>query len=169
MIADLKEILHYDPNTGEFIWKVSRPPRAKAGSRAGYLNHQLGYRLISISGKMYYEHRLAVLWMTGQWPEHQVDHVNGNRADNRWRNLRLASQRQNLAYRGLGSDNKTGAKGVHKTLSGKWYSQISIRGKTKYLGIFDNLEAAAEAYDMAALHEHGEFAKLNADIEISHK
>lgn len=83
--SDLVALLDYSPETGDFRWKVDKPPRAKAGNIAGHDNGR-GYIIISINGSRYYAHRLAFIWMGENLPE-EVDHKNHCRWDNRWENL----------------------------------------------------------------------------------
>ncbi|MCK9994454.1 MAG: hypothetical protein Dbin4_02974, partial [Alphaproteobacteria bacterium] len=90
----LKELLHYDPDTGVFTRRVQTSSNARVGDVAGCL-HPEGYRHIQIDGKRYAAHRLAWLYMTGEWPTNQLDHLNGVRDDNRWGNLREATHGQN--------------------------------------------------------------------------
>lgn len=93
--GEARALLAYDPETGALTWRVDRPPRAKSGAAAGYdAGH--GYRKVSIGGRRYYAHRIAVLLVTGDWPTGVVDHLNGLRSDNRWCNLRVVTQRENL-------------------------------------------------------------------------
>lgn len=88
----LRELLSYDPETGWFTWRVTRSSngRADAGSRAGALRSD-GYRHVTVDQHKYKEHRLAWLYMTGKWPEADLDHKNNTRDDNRFSNLRAAS------------------------------------------------------------------------------
>ena len=86
----LRELLHYDPETGAFTWIKSTYRKGQPGTPAGCLSKRLGYILIGIDKRLYYAHRLAFLWMTKQWPEKEVDHINLDKADNRWANLRPA-------------------------------------------------------------------------------
>jgi hypothetical protein len=150
----LRELLHYDPATGVFTWRVNRV-RARAGNRAGCA-HSRGYRRISIDGAAYFEHRLAFLYMTGAWPKCEGDHENGKRADNRWENLRdatRAQQGQNRAARAKGTSQRLGVSFFPQ--SGKWRAQISRDGRKYHLGIFPTEELAAAAYRGAkrVIHE----------------
>ena len=90
----LKELLDYDPDTGLFTWKVRRSRSALVGSIAGRVDKE-GYICIKVDQKNYYGHRLAMLWMTGEWPSDEVDHINRIRSDNRYGNLRNADRRLN--------------------------------------------------------------------------
>lgn len=91
-----------------------------------------------------------------------VDHKNGDGLDNRRANLRAANQSQNTANTRLRSDNKSGLRGVSwRKANNCWCAQIRIDGKTLWLGLFSTREAAARAYDVAALQIFGEFARLN--------
>lgn len=94
----VQELLDYNPNTGQFTWRVDRP-RRKAGTVAGCFDKALGYWRICIQGQVLYAHRLAWAWMTGEHPSHPIDHVNGMRFDNRWGNLRLAVGNINVKNR----------------------------------------------------------------------
>lgn len=130
---ELRSLLDYDPETGIFLWRVSRPPRGKAGGVAGYDNGS-GYIKISIGGKRYFAHRLAFIWMTGRAPA-EVDHANGCGTDNRWRNLRAADRYQNTmnSSRGAGSVRRRAWKS-----GDRW--QARHGGKT--LGTFASKEEA---------------------------
>jgi len=110
MAGRIIDQISYNPVTGMFHWIISKP-KIHIGMRAGGL-HTKGYRKIRINGKKYFEHRLAFLFMTGDWPEDQVDHINGVPDDNRWANLRLANNAQNQWN--SKSYSSTGHKGVYK-------------------------------------------------------
>lgn len=151
----LRELLSYDTETGEFRWRVS-VGRAKAGDLAGY-DHGTGYRAASVDGRLYRLHRLAWLYVTGEWPPEHIDHVNGVRSDNRWGNLRSASNSQNMQNQRIApSSNKSsgllGATWDKK--AGRWKSLIMIRRKNIHLGYFDTPEEAHAAYLKAKAELH---------------
>lgn len=107
----LRHLLDNSPASGVFIWRISPSPRVKPGEIAGAVNDR-GYIKIKIGGKHIPAHRLAFLWMTGQEPTDQVDHINGIRSDNRWGNLRLATPSQNQWNKGPQWNNTSGYRGV---------------------------------------------------------
>lgn len=154
----LKEWLDYDPETGEFRWAQSRDRgKVMKGRKAGCL-HPDGYIKIRLFDRMYRCSRLAVLWMTGKMPEF-VDHIDRDRMNDRWVNLRVCTRSQNQCNRPKQVNNKSGYKGVlwHKQRQ-KWWARIGYCGQVKSLGFFDSLEDAAAAYVRAAEKLHGEFA-----------
>lgn len=156
----LKELLRYDPETGEFIRLVGRSgPRARKGAVAGRVDSD-GYVKIYVDGLKYKGHRLAFLYTLGRWPHAEADHVNGARADNRWSNLRDASPEQNRVNRKLNANNTCGLKGVsfYKP-TGKWKAQIQRDGRKIGLGYFATADEAAAAYVAASRSLHGEFAR----------
>jgi hypothetical protein len=157
--ARLKELLSYDPDTGEFRWLQSRY-RNKVGTTAGCLYSE-GYRVIALDRKRYLAHRLAWLFMTGVWPGGEIDHINGNPSDNRFANLREATRQQNGANRRVGSNNKSGFKGVHWHKGDKrWRAQIMVAKRIIHLGSFETPEAAHAAYLIAASEHFGEFRRV---------
>lgn len=147
--ARLLELYHYDPDSGVF---TSR----QFGRVVGFINQPEGYIKICISKKHYYAHRLACLYMTGQWPPADVDHRNLDRKDNRWSNIRVATRTENIGNTRVRADSKSGLKGVQKN-GNKWVA----RAKKKYLGIFDTKDEAHAAYVLAAKSIFGEFARDN--------
>ncbi|MBV8474518.1 MAG: HNH endonuclease [Hyphomicrobiales bacterium] len=155
----LRERLHYDPSNVVFTWIL--PPKCgsvAAGDVAGSMSK--GYRTIMLDGRNYAAHRLAWLYVTGEWPSGDVDHVNLDKADNRLSNLRVATDSQNLANRRKNSNNTSGLKGVTwNKLCRKWLAQIVVNRKHKYLGVFDCPAAAHFAYVIAADRHFGEFAR----------
>lgn len=151
--ARLRHLFRYNPETGIFTRNVSVSAELK-GSLAGTRSAK-GYLDIAIDRKSYRVHRLAWLYMTGFWPTAQVDHINRDRSDNRWANLREASNAENAQNRSKNSNNSSGHTGVvWDKGSGKWRAQIKKDWKLRYLGVFDSVEEAAEAYisAKAALH-----------------
>ncbi len=152
--AQLHVLLEYFPRTGVFIWRVAPRRGIRAGSRAGSRVKRDGYRYIGIKGKIYLEHRLAWKYVTGDWPAHEVDHRNRKRDDNRWKNLREATDIQQRQNQSLGKNNKTGFLGVRLHRCGKYEANIGVGNISKYLGLFDTAEAASRAYKKAkkALH-----------------
>lgn len=143
----LKELLDYDPDTGLFRWKLYRGRLAKRGDVAGGEGAK-GYWRVWVDGKFYSAHRLAFLWMTGEWPEHEVDHINGVRADNRWANLRQSTRSENMHNRLTSIGKKNGTLlGVSKnTHGGKFSAVIAVDGKRHRIGSFPTPEAAHAAY-----------------------
>lgn len=97
--ANLRDRVIYDPETGEMTWRKTKNWRVQAGKRVGYLCATQGYWMTMLDDRMYSQHRLAWLYMTGNWPKGQIDHINHDRADNRWANLRDVSQAVNLQNR----------------------------------------------------------------------
>ena len=139
--AKLKELLHYEPETGVFTWIESTSSRIKIGDIAGNKGVD-GYIDIGIYGKLLRAHRLAYLYMTGEWPE-MVDHRDGDGLNNKWENLRLASKRENAINSKRSAKNKSGFKGVSWHVGGKkWQAHCG----PIYIGLFDTPEMAHAAY-----------------------
>jgi hypothetical protein len=159
----LREILSYEPDTGVLAWRVSgrgRKPCGVAGTPCR------GYTHVKVDGGQYLAHRLAWLYMTGEWPPDQIDHVSGDRADNRWLNLRLADNSKNRANTGRSVVNTSGLKGVSwDKARHKWRADIKVHGKSSNLGCFGCKADAALAYDRSAILFSGPFARLNFSPE----
>jgi hypothetical protein len=155
----LRELFSYDPETGIFTRLVSTSNNARAGGVAGSMSY--GYLQIRIGKRLYQAHRLAFLYMTGIWPPHEIDHINLDRADNRWINLRMATHTQNVCNVPVRKHNMSGVKGAAwRPSMRKFVAQISIDGKTRYLGIRNTSEEAAALYAAAAERHFGEFARI---------
>ncbi len=147
-LAAAKRVLTYDPESGQFTW-LTRNGRQQAGTMAGSMSGNYSY--IRVNKKARLAHRVAFAWVHGYWPTHQVDHINGDKRDNRIANLREATNAQNAANSPRRKDNTSGFKGVRPArTAGKWWANIYVNGKIKYLGTFDTPEAAHEAYLKAA-------------------
>ncbi len=160
----LKELFSYDPETGIFTHKLNKSHNAIAGQQAGGVNNQ-GYWTISVDNKRYLAHRLAWLYMTGSWPELLIDHINGNRIDNRFCNLREANKSENGCNKGPRSDNKSGIKNVMwQKHQGGWYIQLKIYGCKYFYGYFKDLELAALVAEEAREKIHGVFANHKARV-----
>lgn len=161
--AEARRVLDYDPVTGSFHWRFRPELRSAWNARfssqpAGSVDKR-GYRTIRINRKFYYCHRLAWLMVTGVWPSGQIDHINENKSDNKFKNFRIASQSENSCNRGANRANTSGFKGVTKNHS-RWMAQIVINRQHIYLGTFDTPADAHAAYREAALNLHGEFANI---------
>lgn len=159
----LKSILLYDPKSGLWYWLTKRGT-ASVGDIAGNIQGKEGYRYIGITidGKSYLAHRLAHLYMTGEWPENHIDHEDLNGLNNEWTNIRNATRSQNLGNQKIHSNNTSGFKGVcWDKKSGKWVVRIQVNKKSKTIGWFekDKLEEAATAYENAASELFKEFAR----------
>jgi hypothetical protein len=144
------ESYKYDPETGKFY--------NRHGKQIGSYTKKYG-RIVH-RGKEYTMGRVAVFLMKGVWPEGEVDHINGDKYDNRWCNLRECSREENARNKSKYKTNKTGFKGVYPV--GKKYGvKIQVNGYPIYLGVFASPEMAALVYNDAAVAYHGNFAKLN--------
>lgn len=144
--------LVYDPLTGKF-WR---------GDKVAGTVHSAGYVQITVNRKLYLAHRLAWFVMTSEWPEKDIDHRNMDKQDNRFSNLRLATDVQNQRNRCKPKNNTSGYKGVSWN-SGRRAWQVTIRynGTNKNLGYYPTREQAADMYNSAALKYHGEFARID--------
>jgi hypothetical protein len=158
----LREVLDYNSETGAFTWIIQTARKqTKIGDVAGGLHKSTGYWQICIDYHVYRAHRLAWLYMTGAWPMNQIDHINFNRIDNRFDNLREATNSQNQGNRGIQKNNTSGFKGVRWNISAKkWRSQIYINNKHIYLGGFDSINDAVTAYERAARGHFGKFMRM---------
>lgn len=150
---ELIELVSYDPDTGLFIRLKTQCNSAKAGSEPGHVKQyscDLKYRALEYKRKEYKMHRLAYLYMTGEWPEIDIDHIDGDGLNNKWENLRSVTKYQNQQNRRLNSNSKSGVSGVSfYAQSGKWRAAININGKKKHLGYFDTFEEAKEVRERA--------------------
>ena len=159
----LKELLHYDPISGQFTWLVSRRC-IKAGSLAGYkinIKSNKSYIGICVDLKKYVAHRLAFLYMNGEIPLLEVDHINGNGLDNRFKNLRLVSRIDNMRNTKLYKNSSSGVCGINWfKRDARWYAKIMVNYKNIHLGSFinkqDAINARKEAIIKYGFHEnHG--------------
>lgn len=142
----LKTLISYNPDTGKLY-------------RNGVdISNQ---RMVSILGKNFLTHRLIWLYMTGENPLHQVDHINRNQTDNRWCNLREATNQENNRNKSIRSDNTTGCRGVKYYKNGnrlkRYQARIKIDGKYRSLGYYLTAEEASEIYESEAKNIFGEF------------
>ena len=154
----LKQMFNYDPETGIFTWKVSRGPKKK-GDIAGTLTKD-GYIRITVNKRPYYAQQLACLYMTGEWPEHEMDHENRITYDNRWCNIRNATKQENLRNRKAWS--KSGYLGVSWN-RGKWQVYVvNSNGESISGGRFEHkdLELAVKSANTLRQKLHGELAVL---------
>lgn len=150
----LRELLVYSKVTGVFRWRATRRgQRPRIGDEAGSVGDS-GYRVIGIDGIAYGAHRLAWLYVTGEWPTHQVDHRNRRRDDNRWKNLRKATSAEQRQNQSVGSNNKTGFLGVRLHRCGKYEANIKVGKKALYLGLFGTATEASDAYIAAKKKLH---------------
>ena len=141
----LRQAVSYDPNSGVFIRREKTGQNVKVGSIAGFVDKQ-GYRRIRVGGITYQAHRLAWQYIHGAVPCGSIDHINGQRDDNRIENLRLVDHSTNLEnQKRARSDNSIGVLGVRK-MGKKFDARITVKGKTKSLGTFETVEEAASAY-----------------------
>ena len=150
----LRQLLDYDSQSGAFIWREKPCRNVQKGARAGTIQPN-GYRTIRIDGFQYLEQRLAWLYMHGEWPLGQVDHINRCISDNSISNLRDVSHSENQQNRGISKNNKSGYKGVSFCRrNGKWGAFITVGGKSKALGYHASPSLAASAYAAGAALFH---------------
>lgn len=151
-VERLREVLYYDPDLGWFMWLTDRR-RTRAGACAGGL-HSDGYIGIKIDGLEYPAHRLAWLYMTGEWPLNLIDHRDTNRSNNTWTNIRPATrsineQNQRRAHR----DSTSGLLGAHRN-GKRWRAAITVDGISRHIGRFETAELAHAAYVEAKRRLH---------------
>lgn len=158
----VKELLDYNEDSGELIWKhrgshwfskqkfqntwntryAGKVASNLYRSKQGYQRLQIG-----ILGKGYISHRVVWLWMTGEWPEDHIDHIDRDATNNKWSNLRLVDATGNCLNSSMRSNNKSGVTGVNwREDVGKWRAEVGLRGKNYHLGYF-----AEEDLDLAAM------------------
>lgn len=185
-VEDLHGLLRCDPEAGRLFWRERETRRiecefkgmrrvvfANAHFNAAFANKETalclnsrGYRFLGINGWSYTAHRVVWAMSTGDWPAMQVDHVNGDRTDNRIENLRLASARENSVNKKKKQSATSNYFGVYFRHDTNVFSaQIKDHGKRLHLGCFKSEEDAARAFDRAAMRIHGEFAKLNFRVQ----
>jgi len=162
----VRSILDYNPETGAFTWKHRSDVRKEwntryAGKNASNFDKSNNRFFVCINHIHYYAHRLAWIYMTGEWPKELIDHEDLNPQNNKWDNLREATPSQNQQNQGKPITNTSGYKGVafHKQRN-KWRASISINNKTKHLGLFNCPTAAYFAYCRAAKEHYGEFSRV---------
>lgn len=170
---ELKKIIHYDGFSGEF-YRIPGSPYCGRGKKlpGGLIQAggktKNGYRSVALGigrskgSKRYLAHRVAWFYITGSWPTHTIDHINGDPFDNRFCNLRQATQSQNNMNR----RSETGANSKYKGVCwdksrNKFVAYITINRKRKHIGRFDSELDAARAHDEAAQDLHGVFCRLN--------
>jgi len=151
----LRENLTYLPESGVFLWKkrgFGRTMGKVLGCKTG-----LGYIHMKVDGVVHYAHRLAWLYVHGEWPKKMLDHIDSNKSNNTISNLREATAAQNAARRPTGQRWIAPSRGVFPHGTG-FVARIHFAGKRHYLGYFSTLEAAKAAYEAKAREIHGEFA-----------
>lgn len=157
----IADFVTYDPLTGVFLWKVTRGPHIQIGKSAGSIwrspRGEARY-VIRFDHRGYQANRVAWLVMTGEWPNHIVDHADGDSLNNRWSNLRKATGEQNAANARPRRDNTAGLKGVSQKGS-RFVARIQSGKRRLSLGSFETAEEAYAAYCRAAAVHHGDFRR----------
>jgi hypothetical protein len=158
-IDALRQKYRYDSDSGLFYRLEAFGDRCPAGSVSGNVSGR-GYLYLYHKNKSYLAHRVAFAFINGRWPEFQIDHINGDKLDNRACNLREASHSQNLFNQRVKRNSTSGVKGVFPIPKGRWRAEIKAHGKVYRLGHYDTIDEAASAYEKAAQRLHGEFARV---------
>lgn len=155
----VRELLHYNPETGVFVWLKTRSKKVPPGSVAGGVNKVHGYNQIKVDGIKLPAHRLAWLYVHGYWPN-QIDHINGARADNRLSNLRDVTPQVNAqnVHKPRRDNKKSGLLGVgfgnkHRGPK-KWTARVTVEGRRVLIGYFYTPEEAHAAYLSAKRRLH---------------
>jgi hypothetical protein len=170
----LRQLLRYEPDTGKLFW-LPRPkemfPTKRShkiwtsrdeGKEALNSKHSARYLAGTVLYRGCLAHRVAWAVVTGEWPKSLIDHINGDKTDNRWVNLRAASKSQNNCNARIRSDNISGMKGVHAdTRRGRFYASITLDGVSHHLGAFASKEEAHRAYSLASERIHGAFSRTS--------
>ena len=152
--ARAREVLDYSPETGEFHWKITLSNRAMAGALAGSIAKN-GYRYISVDGTRNLAHRLAWLYMTGEWPSEWIDHIDTDSQNNSWANLRQANATINAENKRRAiPGTRIGLLGVSHGRRGRFLAQIVAKGRHHYIGEFSTPEEAHIAYVKAKRQLH---------------
>lgn len=172
----LRQLLRYEPETGKLFWRerpVEMFPAERhwkmwntrfSGKEAFTASNTKGYLLGHIFGRLLLSHRVIWAMVTGAWPTDKIDHEDHDSSNNRWNNLREASQLENLRNQSLRPSNKSGVTGVHwNKRDKKWEARIRVSGQQIFLGYFDDISLAAAARAAAnvkyGFHEnHGKVA-----------
>lgn len=154
----LRELMEYDPKTG--LWIRLYVINGRQRPTSGNPTHSEGYCRITIKGERKFTHQWAFLYMTGSIPD-EIDHINGDRSDNRWGNLRAATRTQNNGNRRVSKRHLP--KGVTEVMSrgkktGRFFARIHHQGQRRHLGCFASVEEAQTAYMNAAIAAFGQFA-----------
>lgn len=148
-----RELFNYDPETGSLTWRVNKGSRAREGKPAGSKRDD-GYLSVRADGEQVLVHRVIWLMHSGEWPGSIIDHKNGIRSDNRWRNLRDTSRRVNQEnHRNSRQGSKVPFLGV-SCKRGKFRSRIKVGGIERSLGSFSTPEEAHEVYLTAKRQLH---------------
>jgi hypothetical protein len=154
---ELKELLNYNSETGVFTWKVSPARQVFSGDIAG-TKRKDGYIQIKVKNKLILSHRLAWIYMYGYLPKY-IDHINGQRDDNRIINIREVSNQQNSLNSKISKNNTSGIKGVYWDKSrNKWTVRLSIDGKCKFFKRFDDIDLAKLVIEEVRNKYHGKYA-----------
>lgn len=154
--ASLREQLLYLPEKGEFWWIAARKGRDLT-RQAGTINN-FGYRVIMLNGHRYVASRLAWLYMTGNLPAQEIDHINRNQSDDRWINLREVSRSENACNTATRIDNASGYRGVcWDKQKLKWKVQVSVKGGKRIQKHFEDINSAVDFYKSKAEELFGEF------------
>lgn len=157
---ELKRLYHYDSETGVFTFKERRFG-VKQGSPAGSRDPINGYMRMRVKGVLYLAHRLAWLYVNGDWPKKEIDHLDRNRENNRISNLREVTRSENLANKSLYRSSKTGLRGVHwHKQHRKFCASIQINGKRRHVGLFKTANEAELAYKEQSVKLRGEFSPI---------
>ena len=152
---DIKATFDYNPDTGVCTWKEYRLKAAPGEPIDERYVYSDGYIVISFKGKAQMLHRLIWVWMTGEWPENQIDHLNGDKMDNRWENLRDVTQYQNLCNKSAYAKESPEPPGVTKK-GNKWVAILTVNKTQMKLGSFNSPEKAHNAYLQAKVLFHGQ-------------
>lgn len=155
---ELKSILHYDPISGEF--HLTETNRLIGVNRKGRLS-------ITINGLQYQASHIAWFYMTGLWPAVFIDHKDGEPSNNKFDNLRSATNAENARNRKKHKNNGSGFTGVYwSKFRNRWMARIRFEGKLKHIGCYDTPEEAAEAYEVTAKKLFGAFYRSDPIVEV---